>query len=307
VATENVPVGPVPTPGPSSSRLPALVRLARPKQWVKNVLVIAAPGAAGVLGEPQALWQTFVAFVCFCLAASGTYYLNDALDVEADRRHPVKRFRPIASGEVTLRTAYAGAAVLLAASIAFSFLARWQLVLVVGAYVILTLTYSKWLKHEAVLDLACVAAGFVLRTIAGGVAVGVSTSPWLLIVAGSASLFMVTGKRHAELIELGDAASGHRRALSMYSRSFLSYVRAVASSVTVLAYCLWAFEKSSAVGSETWFELSIVPFVLGILRYALLLEQGQGGAPEEIVLSDRVLIGIGAVWAVLFAVAVHGT
>jgi decaprenyl-phosphate phosphoribosyltransferase len=93
----------------------------------------------------------------------------------------------------------------------------------------------------------------------------------------------------------------------MYSRSFLSYVRAVASSVTVLAYCLWAFEKSSAVGSETWFELSIVPFVLGILRYALLLEQGQGGAPEEIVLSDRVLIGIGAVWAVLFAVAVHGT
>jgi decaprenyl-phosphate phosphoribosyltransferase len=309
VATENVPPEPEPAPalGPSPSRMPALLRLARPKQWVKNVLVIAAPGAAGVLGEPKALWQTFVAFVCFCLAASGTYYLNDALDVEADRRHPVKRFRPIASGEVTLRTAYAGAAVLLAASIAFSFLARWQLVLVVGAYVILTLTYSKWLKHEAVLDLACVAAGFVLRTIAGGVAVGVSISPWFLIVAGSASLFMVTGKRHAELIELGDAASGHRRALSMYSRSFLSYVRAVASSVTVLAYCLWAFEKSSAVGSETWFELSIVPFVLGILRYALLLEQGQGGAPEEIVLSDRVLIGIGAVWALLFAVAVHGT
>lgn len=306
MATENVPVDPTPTPGPPTSRMPALLRLARPKQWVKNVLVIAAPGAAGVLGEPKALWQTFVAFVCFCLAASGTYYLNDALDVEADRRHPVKRFRPIASGEVALRTAYAGAAVLLAASIAFSFLARWQLVLVVGAYVILTLTYSKWLKHEAVLDLACVAAGFVLRTIAGGVAVGVSISPWFLIVAGSASLFMVTGKRHAELIELGDAASGHRRALSMYSRSFLSYVRAIASSVTVLAYCLWAFEKSSAVGSETWFELSIVPFVLGILRYALLLEQGQGGAPEEVVLSDRVLIGIGAVWAVLFAVAVHG-
>ena len=307
MATENVPAGPAPTPGPPPSRMPPLLRLARPKQWIKNVLVIAAPGAAGVLGEPKALWQTFVAFVCFCLAASGTYYLNDALDVEADRRHPVKRFRPIASGEVAVRTAYAGAAVLLAASIAFSFLARWQLVLVVGAYIILTLSYSKWLKHEAVLDLACVAAGFVLRTVAGGVAVGVAISPWFLIVAGSASLFMVTGKRHAELVELGDAASGHRRALSMYSRSYLSYVRAVASSVTVLAYCLWAFEKSSAVGSETWFELSIVPFVLGILRYALLLEQGQGGAPEEVVLSDRVLIGIGAVWAVLFAVAVHGT
>lgn len=307
MTAENVPVEPLPSSPAPRSRVPALVRLARPKQWVKNVLVIAAPGAAGVLGEPEALWQTFVAFACFCLAASGTYYLNDALDVDADRRHPVKRFRPIASGEVSLRTAYIGAAILLTASIGLSFLARWQLVLVVGSYVVLTMLYSKWLKHEAVLDLACVAAGFVLRTIAGGVAVGVAISPWFLIVAGSASLFMVTGKRHAELIELGDAASGHRRALDMYSRSYLSYVRAVASSVTVLAYCLWAFEKSSAVGSETWFELSIVPFVLGILRYALLLEQGRGGAPEEIVLSDRVLIAMGAVWAVLFAVAVHGS
>jgi decaprenyl-phosphate phosphoribosyltransferase len=306
MSAENVPLEPA-TPSPRSSRVPALVRLARPKQWVKNVLVIAAPGAAGVLGEPKALWQTFVAFACFCFAASGIYYLNDALDVEADRRHPVKRFRPIAAGEVSVQTAYVGAAALMACAIGFSFFARWQLVLVVGAYIVLQILYGAWLKHEAVLDLACVAAGFVLRTIAGGVAVGVTISPWFLIVAGSASLFMVTGKRHAELVELGDAASGHRRALDMYSRSFLSYVRAVASSVTILAYCLWAFEKSSSVGNEMWFELSIVPFVLGILRYALLLEQGQGGAPEEIVLSDRVLLALGAVWAVFFAVAVHGT
>jgi decaprenyl-phosphate phosphoribosyltransferase len=306
MSAENVPLEPA-TPSPRSSSVPALVRLARPKQWVKNVLVIAAPGAAGVLGEPKALWQTFVAFACFCFAASGIYFLNDALDVEADRRHPVKRFRPIAAGEVSVRTAYVGAAVLMACAIGFSFFARWQLVLVVGAYIVLQILYGAWLKHEAVLDLACVAAGFVLRTIAGGVAVGVAISPWFLIVAGSASLFMVTGKRHAELVELGDAASGHRRALDMYSRSFLSYVRAVASSVTILAYCLWAFEKSSGVGNEMWFELSIVPFVLGILRYALLLEQGQGGAPEEVVLSDRVLLALGAVWAVFFAVAVHGT
>jgi decaprenyl-phosphate phosphoribosyltransferase len=305
MSAENVPLEPA-TPSPRSSS-PALIRLARPKQWVKNVLVIAAPGAAGVLGEPKALWQTFVAFACFCFAASGIYFLNDALDVEADRRHPVKRFRPIAAGEVSVRTAYVGAGVLMACAIGFSFFARWQLVLVVGAYIVLQILYGAWLKHEAVLDLACVAAGFVLRTIAGGVAVGVAISPWFLIVAGSASLFMVTGKRHAELVELGDAASGHRRALDMYSRSFLSYVRAVASSVTILAYCLWAFEKSSGVGNEMWFELSIVPFVLGILRYALLLEQGQGGAPEEVVLSDRVLLALGAVWAVFFAVAVHGT
>jgi decaprenyl-phosphate phosphoribosyltransferase len=285
--------------------LPALVRLARPKQWVKNVLVIAAPGAAGVLGNGTALARTGIAFACFCLAASGTYFLNDALDVDADRRHPTKRLRPIASGEVSSRTAITGGVVLLAGAIALSFAARWQLSLVVGGYLLQTIVYSVWLKHEAVLDLACVASGFVLRTIAGGVAVGVSISPWFLIVAGSASLFMVTGKRHAEMVELGDQAGGHRMTLDMYSRGFLSYVRAVASSVTVLAYCLWAFEKSSTVGSPLWFELSIVPFVLGILRYALLLEQGRGGAPEELVLSDRVLLAMGAMWAVFFALAVH--
>jgi decaprenyl-phosphate phosphoribosyltransferase len=287
--------------------LPALVRLARPKQWVKNVLVIAAPGAAGVLGNGTALARTGIAFACFCLAASGTYFLNDALDVEADRRHPTKRERPIASGEVSTRTAITGGILLLTSAIALSFAARWQLSLVVGGYLLQTVVYSVWLKHEAVLDLACVASGFVLRTIAGGVAVGVTISPWFLIVAGSASLFMVTGKRHAEMVELGEHAGGHRLTLDMYSRGFLSYVRAVASSVTVLAYCLWAFEKSSTVGSPVWFELSIVPFVLGILRYALLLEQGRGGAPEELVLSDRVLLAMGAFWAIFFALAVRGS
>jgi decaprenyl-phosphate phosphoribosyltransferase len=288
-------------------RLPALVRLARPKQWIKNVLVIAAPGAAGVLGHGTALGRTAVAFACFCLAASGTYFINDALDVEADRRHPTKRYRPIASGEVPVRTAVVGGVALIAAAIAFSFAARWQLSLVVGGYLLQTVVYSVWLKHEAVLDIACVASGFVLRTIAGGVAVGVTISPWFLIVAGSASLFMVTGKRYAEMVELGEDAGGHRLTLSMYSREFLSYVRAVSSSVAILAYCLWAFEKSAAVGNPVWFELSIVPFVLGILRYALLLEQGRGGAPEDLVLADRVLLLMGALWALFFALAVHGS
>ena len=155
------------------------------------------------------------------------------------------------------------------------------------------------------LDLAAVAAGFVLRTIAGGVAVGVDISPWFLIVAGAGSLLMVTGKRHAELLELGGDAGTHRPSLELYSFAFLNYVRAVASSVAILAYCLWAFERSATVGDQTWFELSIVPFVLGILRYSLLLEQGRGGAPEDLVLSDRWLLAIGLVWALLFAGAVH--
>jgi decaprenyl-phosphate phosphoribosyltransferase len=253
------------------------------------------------------MFDTFIAFVCFCLAASGTYYLNDARDAEADRHHPTKRFRPVAAGAISPRAAVIGAIVLISASLALAFVPRWQLVLVVGGYLLQTTLYSLWLKHEPVLDLACVASGFVLRTIAGGVAVGVTISPWFLIVAGSASLFMVTGKRHAELVELGDSAAGHRRSLEMYSSSYLGYVRAVASSVTILAYCLWAFEKSSTVGNAVWFQLAIIPFVLGILRYALLLERGGGGAPEELVLSDKVLLILGAIWAVLFGIAVIGS
>jgi decaprenyl-phosphate phosphoribosyltransferase len=284
----------------------AYVRLARPKQWLKNVLVVAAPGAAGVLTKGDALFDTVVAFVCFCLAASGTYYINDAVDVEADRLHPKKRTRPIASGAISVNAAIVGGVLLIVASLALSFAARWELALVIGGYLALTVAYSLWLKDEAVVDLACVAAGFVLRTIAGGVAVGVEISPWFLIVAASGSLFMVTGKRHAELLELGDDAGDHRRSLDVYSHAVLSYVRAVSSSIAILAYCLWAFEKSEPVGNPIWFELSIVPFVLGILRYALMLEQGKGGAPEELVLSDRTLQVIGVAWVALFAIAVHG-
>jgi len=287
-------------------RTPALLRLARPKQWAKNVLVVAAPGAAGVLTHAQPAFRTLVAFVCFCLAASSTYFLNDALDVEGDRRHPRKRNRPVAAGEVSPRTAVVGSAALAAAALALSFDARWQLALVIGGYFVLQISYSTWLKHEPVLDLGAVACGFVLRAIAGGIAVGVSISPWFLIVAGAGSLFMVTGKRSAELRQLGDGATTHRRSLAGYTEAFLSYVRAVASSVAILAYCLWAFEKSAAVGEQAWFEISIVPFALGILRYALLLSQGEGGAPEDLVLSDRVLLAIGFVWIVCFAVAVHG-
>ncbi len=305
-AAENLPAGRPADDVPTHSSVPALVRLARPKQWIKNTLVVAAPGAAGVLGDAKPAARTAIAFVCFCLAASGTYFVNDAFDAVADRRHPLKRGRPVASGEVSVRTALVGGGVLIAAAVGLSFAARWELALVVGGYLVMTLLYSAWLKHEPVLDLASVAAGFVLRTIAGGVAVGVTISPWFLIVAGSASLFMVTGKRHAELLELGDDAGGHRRSLDVYSHSFLLYVRALSSSVTIVAYCLWAFEKSAKVGSPIWFQLSIVPFVLGILRYALRLEQGQGGAPEDLVLSDRVLLLMGAIWAAFFAVAVHG-
>jgi decaprenyl-phosphate phosphoribosyltransferase len=296
-----------PTKPPTPSLARSLLRTARPKQWIKNVLVFAAPAAAGVLDQRDALLKTLVAFVGFCFAASGTYFLNDAADADADRLHPTKRHRPIAAGHLEPNRARAVAVVLILIALAITApVNSGKLSAVIAGYVAVTLSYSLWLKHEPVLDLAAVAAGFVLRAIAGGVATGVPLSDWFLIVAGAGSLFVVTGKRHAEQVELGSDSHTHRSTLGEYSTAFLGYVRAVSSGVMITAYCLWAFENANATGDTTWFRLSIVPFVLAVLRYALVIEQGGGGAPEEVVLSDRVLQVLGVLWAVTFALGVRG-
>jgi decaprenyl-phosphate phosphoribosyltransferase len=298
------PTAPATAPRPSFAR--SLLRTARPKQWVKNVLVFAAPAAAGVLTEPAQFARTMVAFVAFCLAASGTYFLNDAMDAEADRLHPTKRNRPVAAGYITTTQAKVVAVVLILAALAISApFNTGRLVGVVGAYVVVTVSYTLWLKHEPILDLGAVAAGFGLRAIAGGYATGVELSNFFLIVVGAGSLFIVAGKRHAELATLGDSSTSHRATLGEYSDSFLNYVRAVTSGVAITGYALWAFERADQVGNQFWFRLSIVPFVLGILRYALTVEQGGGGAPEEVVLGDRMLQLLGLVLFACFAIGVY--
>jgi decaprenyl-phosphate phosphoribosyltransferase len=304
------PSGPTPAAEPQTRRssvVKAAIRTARPKQWTKNVLVFAAPAAAGVLDQRDALLQTCVAFIGFCLAASGTYFLNDANDAEADRLHPTKRLRPIAAGDLDVKTARIIALVLIALALVVTApINDFKLTGIVAGYVLVTLSYTMWLKYEPVIDLAAVAAGFVFRAIAGGVATSVPLSDWFLIVAGAGSLFIVTGKRHAEQVELGSDSLEHRRTLGEYSTAFLGYVRAVASGVMITAYCLWAFENAAHTGDETWFRLSIVPFVIAVLRYALVVDQGGGGAPEEVVLSDRVLQVVGLVWMITFALGVRG-
>jgi decaprenyl-phosphate phosphoribosyltransferase len=299
----------------------ALVRTARPKQWVKNVLVFAAPGAAGVLSHGDALWRTIVAFVAFSLAASGTYFVNDALDAEADRNHPEKRRRPVAAGALGVRPAMAVGAAAMVLCLAVALIAGLgRLALVLVIYLIVTGAYSVWLKHQPIFDIAAVASGFVLRAIAGGVAADVPLSNWFLIVASSGSLLMVSGKRHAESVTLGEHAGEHRATLTAYSLSFLRYVRSVSSGVAMTAYFLWAFERAGTPTCATlsascpkvatghgalWFELSVIPFALGILRYSLLLDAGQGGAPEEVVFSDRTLQLLGLVLVVMFAVGLY--
>jgi decaprenyl-phosphate phosphoribosyltransferase len=282
------------------------VREARPRQWAKNVLVAAAPGAAGVLTHRDALTDTAIAFVAFCLAASGTYFLNDALDVDADRLHPRKRFRPIAAGTITVATGKASAALLIAAGIGVGFATgTWELPLVTAVYVACTTSYSIWFKHIPVIDITLLASGFVLRAIAGAVATGVPISDWFFIVTAFGSLFMVAGKRHAEFEEMGQQRAGFRATLGEYSIAYLNYVRAVASGVTLVAYCLWAFEKTGTEAGPPWYEFSIVPFVLAILRYALVVESGGGGAPEDVVARDRPLQAMILAWVVLFGIAIY--
>ncbi len=296
---------PAPTPVAPGSLAGGLLKLARPKQWVKNLLVFAAPGAAGVLQQPDELAATLLAFVAFCLAASGTYYLNDAADVEADRHHPTKRSRPVASGAVPVGLARVLGAVLIAGGILVGFATgSWELPAVVAGYVALTTSYTIWLKHVAVVDLAAVAAGFVIRAVAGAAATDVEVSDWFLIVACFGSLFMVAGKRSAELAESVGSVST-RAVLGEYSASFLAHVRTLASGVTTVAYVLWAFERARGGGDFPWYELSIIPFVLALLRYALRLDRGAGGAPEEVVLGDRILQVLGLLWVATFGLGVY--
>ncbi len=284
-----------------------LLRTARPQQWLKNVLVFAAPGAAGVLDDPTELARTCIVFVAFCLAASGTYYWNDVLDVEADRAHPTKSRRPVAAGQVTLGTARAiGTLLLLLGLVTAAATGRWQPVVVVAIYVVVTLTYSVVWKHIAVLDLIAIASGFVLRAAGGSEAVDVPMSSWFVLVTTFGSLFVVTGKRAAELRELGHDAGAIRTTLDEYTEGFLRFVLGVTCAGALVSYCIWAFETKDLAGSELpYYELSIVPVVAAFLRYALMLERGEGAAPEELFARDRVLLGLGAVWLVVFGLAVY--
>ena len=284
----------------------ALVRTARPKQWLKNILVFAAPGAAGVLDEWPEFGFTLLAFASFCMAASGIYVWNDLLDVDADRRHPTKCTRPIAAGELSITAARVAGVVLPVLGLLLAALTgRWQTVAVVGVYLVITIAYTIRLKHVAVVDLVTVAAGFVLRAAAGAAAVDVPMSRWFVLCITFGSLFIVVGKRYAELNELGDGA-GTRATLEVYTIGYLRIMLAVSLAGVLISYCVWAFETAEASSSEwPFYELSIVPMLMALMRYLLVLEDGEGAAPEEVFASDRLLQLLGLCWVVVYGLAVY--
>ena len=297
-------------PAPAPERTPVAVargvlRTMRPKQWVKNVLVLAAPFSGGVLFSGGMALELVVAFVAFSLAASGIYLVNDANDVAADRAHPTKRRRPIAAGIVPVRLAFGVAVVLLAAAVWISLLANWRLTAVVGVYVAVQLAYCFWLKHQPVLDICIVASGFLLRAVAGGAATGIPLSQWFLLSAGFGSLFMVAGKRYAEIMLAERTGAKIRKSLESYSASYLRFVWALSATVLIMTYSLWAFQIREAHHNSVWSAISIVPFVVAVLRYAVDVDSGNGGEPEEIALGDRVLQVLAIAWVATLTLAVY--
>jgi decaprenyl-phosphate phosphoribosyltransferase len=279
-----------------------LLRAMRPRQWSKNLLVASAPLAAGRLGDADVASATLAAIACFCAASSAVYLLNDVRDLHADRLHPRKRHRPIAAGLVAVPQALTASALLAAASLAGALAVEPRFALVVAVYLALQAAYTFGLKHEAVFDIAIVSSGFLLRAVGGGLATGIALSHWFLVVAGFGSLFAVAGKRYSELVVLGDE-SGTRRSLSGYTTTYLRFVWTTAAAMTIGGYCLWAFSMPHG-DRGIWEPMSIIPFVLGMLRYAVDVDAGQAGEPEDIVAHDRVLQGIGLVWLICFVLGV---
>ena len=289
-----------------------LFRALRPKQWVKNVLVFAAPLAAGTLFQVPTLVGTLWAFVSFCMAASATYLINDIRDIEADRQHPTKKNRPIASGAVTRRAAIVLAVCLAVGALGLGFWQNPALGWTVAAYIAATLSYSLTLKHEPVLELVLLSMGFLLRAIGGATATDTPLSQWFLLVAGFGSLFMAAGKRYSELLRVeamgskGEVPGVRRKVLDSYSAEYLRFIIAVAAGVASVAYCLWAFEVG-ADQSPPWSLISALPFFIALLRYGSDIFRGTVEAPEDAVFADPILLGAGVVWVVTFALGVFAS
>lgn len=289
---------------PRRSRPRALLALARPRQWVKNALVIAAPGAAGALGHDDVPVRVVLAAIVFCLISASIYALNDVRDRHEDRRHPRKRFRPVAAGEVAPREAVVFGIVLMIAGLILAAGVRPLLALVALGYVALTVSYTWVWRHLPVLDLVALAGGFVLRAVAGGVAAPVGLSRWFVLVITFAAIFVAVGKRLAESIRT--TTSGHRARAVMrhYSPRRLRLLLSLSGAGALFAYCVWAFAVPTVNGIP-WRPLTIIPFAVCLLRYARVVRAGGGEAPEEVLMSDRVLAAGGVAWLVLFVLGVN--
>lgn len=278
----------------------------RPKQWTKNALVFAALVFSDRLFEVDAVFQVLLAFAAFCMASSAVYLLNDLRDRESDRSHPVKRFRPIAAGLVPAEHATVMAVILAAGAAGVSFALDPVFTAIIAGYVLLNITYSLYLKHMVIVDVFSISAGFVLRAAGGAVVLDVPISPWLYVCTVVLALFVGFGKRRHELTLLEGDAGSHRKNLDDYSAALLDQFIVVTAGATVMAYSLYTFVAENL--PENHLMMVTIPFVLyGIFRYLFLVhERQEGGAPEQLILSDVPLLGSVFLWGVTSVIILYG-
>ena len=287
----------LPLPASRRGSLNAALATTRPRQWIKNALVIGAPAAAGALGRDDVPAHVGLAFTAFCLLSAGIYAINDVRDAPEDRLHPTKRFRPVAAGELHPQAATALGVTLLICGLALCAAAAPLVALIGVGYVALTLSYTLVFRHMFVVDIVAIAGGFVLRAVAGGAASGVPLSRWFLLVVCGGALFVAAAKRYGELRR----EDARRRVLDSYTPALLHAILLGAAAITMIAYLVWAFQPAPAA----WRALTCLPFAACLLRYGALVRAGAGESPEDVLLANRPLQLAGLMWLVLFALEVH--
>ncbi len=264
----------------------------RPQQWIKNFFIFAALIFSQNFFNLPLIARTVVAFIAFCIISSALYILNDLKDIEEDKRHPVKSKRPLASGRLKKSYAILSFFVLSALAFILAVTLNINFLIVTLVYFFLQIAYSFWLKHVVILDVFVIATGFLIRVVAGGLAIEVSLSSWLLICTILLALFLAMGKRRHELVLLDDKAKDHRPILEEYNPYFLDQMIAVVTASTVIAYCLYTISPETVDKFGTTNLLYTVPFVLyGIFRYLYLIHQRyEGGTPETLIIKDKPLL-----------------
>ncbi len=268
----------------------AIIKSMRPKQWVKNVFVLAALVFDRQLNNLPAALVTVLGFFLFCMLSGSVYLINDVFDKEADQNHPTKKNRPIASGQLPTTVALATAALIVTLSLIAAFMLTTPFGIISSVYFAMNLAYSLKLKHIPLIDVMIIAAGFVLRVAAGVSLIDVERfSPWLYIVTSLLALFIGFGKRRAEIACLSENANQHRKVLDGYSLEFLDQLITIVSGTTIVAYSLYTFSAPNLPDNNSM--MLTIPFVLyGLFRYLYLIKiKKSGGAPEDLILSDRPL------------------
>jgi 4-hydroxybenzoate polyprenyltransferase len=269
-----------------------IIRSLRPQQWIKNVAIFAAVVFARKFTDPSLVLRTAGAFAAFCLVSSSHYIFNDLMDIEEDRLHPVKSKRPLASGRLKKGPAVAAMLVLGAAGLGLAAWISLPFFLMCAGYLVLQVLYSVRLKHVVILDVFVVAAGFVIRVLAGAIVIRVLISSWLLICTMLLSLFLAMGKRRHEIVFLEGEAPNHRPILKEYTTNFLDQMISVVTASTLVAYCLYTISEETVAKLGTRNMILTVPFVLyGIFRYLYLIHlRSEGGSPEHLILKDKPLL-----------------